>query len=97
LQAIWGRFWSFPLQVALSVIVLQVFRRQHIHWLFLAILFHTLIDFLTLAFPQTFDQDTAQLLVNGMLCVFGLIGLWIIWRLREPADQASAKEEAKRL
>ncbi|MGI9061763.1 MAG: YhfC family intramembrane metalloprotease [Ktedonobacteraceae bacterium] len=97
LLAAWGRFWSFPLQVALSVMVLQVFRRHQIHWLFLAILFHALIDFLTLALPQAFGQTTTiELLVNGMLCVFGLIGVWIIWRLREPADQARAGEESTR-
>ncbi len=85
LLAAWGRLWSFPLQVALSVMVLQVFRRHQMRWLFLAILFHTLIDFLTSALPQAFGQSTpSELLVNGMLCVFGLLGVWIIWRLREP-------------
>ena len=82
------------MQVALSVMVLQVFRQRKRRWFFLAILFHTLIDFLTLALPQAFGQSTAlQLVVNGMLCVFGLLGMWIIWRLREPDDQAGAEEE----
>ncbi len=98
LLAAWGRLWSFPLQVALSVIVLQVFRRHQMRWLFLAILLHTLIDFVTLALPQAFGQSTTiELLINGMLCVFGLIGVWIIWRLREPGDQVRAGEEIKRL
>ncbi len=78
--------------------VLQVFRRHQIHWLSLAILFHALIDFVTLALPQAFGQSTTiELLVNGLLCVFGLLGVWIIWRLREPGDQAKAGEEIKRL
>lgn len=90
----WGRLWSFPLQVALSVMVLQVFRQRQRRWFFLAILFHTLIDFLTLALPQAFGQSTAlQLVLGGMLCVFGLLGIWIIWHLREPDDQAGAEEE----
>ncbi len=85
----WERFWSFPLQVALSVLVLQVFRRQHLYWLVLAILFHALIDFMTLALPQAFGQSNSiMLLVDGILCVFGLIGVWIIWRLREPENVA---------
>lgn len=85
----WGRLWSFPLQVALSVMVLQVFRQRQMRWFFLAILLHALIDFLTLALPQAFDQSTAlQLVINGMLCVFGLLGVWIIWRLHEPDDPA---------
>lgn len=90
----WGRLWSFPLQVALSVMVLQVFRQCQRRWLFLAILFHVVIDFLTLALPQAFGQSTAiQLVINGMLCVFGFLGMWIIWRLREPAEQVEAEEE----
>lgn len=94
LLAAWGRFWSFPLQVALSVIVLQVFRRYQLRWLFLAILLHALIDFLTLALPQAFGQSTIiQLLVEGMLGVFGLIGVWVIWRLREPGNHVGAEEE----
>ena len=99
LLAAWGRFWSFPLQVALSVMVLQVFRRHQIRWLYLAILFHALVDFLTSAFPQAFGQSTAiELLVNGMLCVFGLFGVWIIWRLREAGSEAKAPigEESRR-
>jgi membrane-bound metal-dependent hydrolase YbcI (DUF457 family) len=69
--------------------VLQVFRRREMYWLFLAILFHTLIDFLSAALPQLFGQSTSsELLANGMLGVFGLLSIWIIWRLREPDDQA---------
>lgn len=95
LQAIWGRLWSFPLQVALSVMVLQVFRRYQMRWLFLAILFHAQVDFLTLAFPQAFGENTtSELLVNGMLCVFGLLSLWIIWRLREPRDQGEWERQS---
>jgi len=94
LLAAWERLWSIPLQVALAVIVLQVFRRHQIRWLFLAILFHTLIDFLTLALPQAFGQSTTiELLVDGILCVFGLLGVWIIWRLRASEGQYKAEEE----
>jgi uncharacterized membrane protein YhfC len=89
LLAAWERLWSVPLQVALSVMVLQVFRRQQMYWLFLAILLHALIDFMALAFPQAFGQSTTiELLVEGILCVFGILGVWIIWRLREPEDPA---------
>lgn len=94
LLAAWERFWSFPLQVALSVMVLQVFRRQQMRWLFLAILFHALIDFLSLALPQAFGQSTtSELLVEGIICVLGLIGVWFIWRLREPEDRVVPGKE----
>jgi uncharacterized membrane protein YhfC len=98
LLAAWERFWSFPLQVAFSVMVLQVFRRGQLYWLFLAIMLHALIDFLTLALPQVFGRSTTiELLVEGMLCVFGLLGAWIIWRLREPEDQDRVGEEITHL
>jgi hypothetical protein len=59
---------------------------------------HALIDFLTLALPQAFGQSTTiELLVEGMLCVFGLLGAWIIWRLREPEDQDRVGEEITHL
>jgi uncharacterized membrane protein YhfC len=85
LQSAWGRLWSFPLQVSLSVIVLQVFRRQQVRWLWLAIAFHTLVDFTTAAVTQIPGATALiALLINGiLLCLFGLIGLWIIWRLRD--------------
>ena len=83
----WERLWSFPLQVALSVLVLQVFRRRQMRWLYLAILFHALIDFVTAALSQAFGHSIGiSLLVEGIICIFGLFGVWIIWRLREPGE-----------
>lgn len=78
------------------MIVLQVFRRGQMYWLFLAILFHALVDFVAVAIPQAFGHSiTIELLVEGMICVFRLIGVWIIWRLREPGDKARVGEEIK--
>jgi uncharacterized membrane protein YhfC len=91
LLAAWERLWTIPLHVALAVMVVQVFRRQQIRWLLLAILFHALVDFLAGALPQAFGHSlTITLLVEGIVCVFGLISVWIIWRLREPGDPAKA-------
>jgi uncharacterized membrane protein YhfC len=98
LLAFWERFWSFPLQVMLSVIVLQVFLWHQRRWLFLAILLHALIDFLSSALPQAFGSSMPiKLLDEGMLCVFGLIGVWIIWRLREKDVQVRTEEEVTSL
>ncbi len=91
LLAAWERLWTIPLHVALAVMVVQVFRRQQMSWLFLAILFHALVDFLAGALPQAFGHSIPiTLLVEGVVCVFGLISVWIIWRLREPEDHAKA-------
>jgi uncharacterized membrane protein YhfC len=90
LLSAWERFWSFPLQVMLAVIVLQVFRQHDKRWLFLAIMLHALIDFLVLALPQATGSSLATtLLVEGVVCLFGLFSLWVIWRLREPGEQTS--------
>jgi uncharacterized membrane protein YhfC len=91
LLAAWERLWTIPVQIALAVLVVQVFRRQQMRWLFLAILFHALVDFLAGAIPQAFGRSlTIILLVEGIVCVLGLISVWIIWRLREPGDPAKA-------
>ena len=92
LLAAWERLWTIPLHVSLAVIVLQVFRRQQIGWLFLAILFHALVDFLAGAIPLAFGHSTTiTLLVEGMVCIFGLISLWITWRLRDQDEQAKTE------
>lgn len=89
LLTVWERLWSFPLQVALAVLVLQVFLRHQLRWLFLAILVHALIDFVVVALPQAFGQTTTiTLLLEGILCGFGLLAVWISWRLREAGDRA---------
>jgi uncharacterized membrane protein YhfC len=91
----WERLWSFPLQVALAVLVLHVFLRQQLRWLGLATLLHALIDFVTAALPRALGQGTTiALLVEGIVCVFGLLGVRIIWRLREPGDPLSVGEES---
>lgn len=92
LLTIWDRLWGIPLHVALSIIVLQMFRRHQRRWLVLAILLHALIDFITLALPQAFGpQPGIQLLEETLMCAFGLLGVWIIWRLRDPGDEFDSK------
>ena len=90
----WERLWTIPVHLALAVMVLQVFRRQRIAWLFLAILFHALTDFLAIAILQVLGKSiNAYLLSEGCLFVIGLISLWIILRLRELEEHVSAGAE----
>lgn len=88
----WERLWTVPVHVALSVLVLQVFRRGNIGWLWLAILGHIVVDGVTIALAQGLVNSLGvvriDLIVEGVVAIFGVIGIWIIWRLREqPGEQ----------
>jgi uncharacterized membrane protein YhfC len=84
----WERLWTVPFHIAMSVVVLQVFRRNNIGWLWLAILAHTLVDLTAVIIPQVLGPNlTTSLIVEGWVAICGLISLWIIWRLRDRSEQ----------
>ncbi len=80
------RLWAVALQVGLSILVLQVFRRHSLRWLWLAIGVHTLVDFLVGVLPTLIPMPPASKVIigEGIVSLFGLAALWWIWRLREP-------------
>lgn len=89
----WERAWSIALHVALSVVVLQVFRRGDLRWLWLAIGLHALVDWLAAGLPTLLPLgDMAKVLVpEAIVTVVGLISLWAIARLRDrPIADAAA-------
>jgi uncharacterized membrane protein YhfC len=81
----WERLWSIAFHVAMSVVVLQVFRRGLV-WLWLAIAAHTLVDFVAVGLPSFLGlQGMAALLApEAIVTIVGLISLWVIWALRDP-------------
>ena len=84
----WERLWTVPIQVAFSVIVLQVFRRGKLVWLLWAILGHAFVDLVAVGLQQILGQGvTSSLVIEAVVAVFGLMALWIIWRLRDPPVQ----------
>jgi len=84
----WERLWTVPIQVAFSVIVLQVFRRGKLVWLLWAILGHALVDLVAVGLQQILGPGlTSSLVIEAVVAVFGLLALWIIWRLRDPPAQ----------
>lgn len=84
LLSAWERLWTVPFHVALSVMVLQVFRRNNIAWLWLAILAHAALDFISVAILQIFGNSiTVSIIVELIVAAFGLAGIWVIWRLRD--------------
>jgi uncharacterized membrane protein YhfC len=86
----WERLWAIIFHVAMSVVVLQVFRRG-IGWLWLAILAHTMLNFLAVGLPLLLGlQGTIALLVpEAIVTVAGVASLWAIWALRDPPEAAA--------
>ncbi len=80
----WERLWTVPFHIAMSVVVLQVFRRRNIWWLWLAVLLHAILDSFAGLLPLWLGAGvSASLAVEGVVTVFGLASLWLIWRLRD--------------
>ena len=79
------RLWALAFHVAMSVIVLQVFRRGGWGWPALAIVVHALVNFVAVALPTALGLEglRALLVPEAMITVAGLASLWVIWRLRE--------------
>ncbi len=94
LAGAWERLWTLPFHVALSVIVLQVFRRGQMGWLWLAITLHTLVNLIAVGIaPALALQGTAAILIPEVVVMFaGIAGLWVIWRLREDAGRRRGME-----
>lgn len=79
----WERLWTIPFHVGASVLVLQVFQRKRFFWLWLAVLWHALVDFVGPALVLWLGAGlNVTLLSQGWVTIAGLFSLWLIWRLR---------------
>jgi len=88
-QALLGaveRALSIPVQIGLSVLVLQTFTRRQIRWLFLAIAWHAAIDAVIAGYLAQVWQGRAwaPYALEGAVAVATAISLAIIWLLRTP-------------
>lgn len=93
LLGVWERLCGITIHVALSIVVLQVFRRGSIKWLWLAIGLHTLVDFVSSGLVQALPFSTIpkDLTVEGAIGALALGAVWLIFHLRDrPADAARA-------
>jgi uncharacterized membrane protein YhfC len=98
LLSAWERLWTVPIQVAFSVIVLQVFRRGRLIWLLWAILGHAFVDLVAVGLQQVLGPGFgSSLVIEGVVAVFGLTAVWIIWRLRDVPVQSQASETETRV
>ena len=94
LLAAWERLWTVPVQIALSVLVLQVFRRNNIGWLWLAVLAHAIVDGVSVGLIQVLGPGriSTSLIAEVVVAIFGVIALWIIFALR---DRPTVKEASE--
>ncbi len=74
------RAFTIPVQIALSVLVLQAFTRGHIRWLFAAIGWHALVDALAVFFVSTQGVYFTEALIG----VEALVSIAFIFFLRQP-------------
>ena len=91
LLSAWERLWTVPIQVAFSVVVLQVFRQGKMIWLLWAVLGHAFVDLVAVGLQQLLGPGIgSSLIIEGVVGVFGLIAIWVIWRLRDTPEQTQA-------
>jgi uncharacterized membrane protein YhfC len=88
LAGAWERVWAIAFHVALSVVVLQVFRRARMWWLWLAVAAHTALNLVATGLPIVLGlQGTTTILVSeAIITLAGLLSLWVIWALRDPPE-----------
>jgi uncharacterized membrane protein YhfC len=82
------RIWAIVLHLAATVLVFQAIRRKNIAWLFLGIVLHALFDGVAL-YAVRFWSPYA---VEGLLGVFALLSLGIIFGLRSPEPEPEVVE-----
>ncbi len=82
------RVFAIVAHLALSVMVLQVFRRGSLGWLFLAIGYHAVFNMLAVIAVTRVGPYATE----GLLAVFSLLSLFIIFKLRSP-DPAPVEPE----
>jgi uncharacterized membrane protein YhfC len=84
------RLFAIPVQIALSVIVLQAFTRKQWGWVVLAIAYHALVDAAALLALPSLGAHGTEALVGG----FAVLSLAITYLLRQPEPALAPAPEA---
>ncbi|HEY1391246.1 MAG TPA: YhfC family glutamic-type intramembrane protease [Ktedonobacterales bacterium] len=83
------RLCAITFQIAMSVVVLQVFRRGQIRWLWLAVFAHFAFDLAAIGVAQGLpllgvtNATLVTLAAEGVVTIGALLALWIIVALRD--------------
>ncbi len=75
------RFFTIPLHLACSILVLQAFTRKQSWWVAFAILFHAAADGVAVFVLQIGFSTVA---IEGIIGIFGIISVFIIFKLKMP-------------
>ena len=84
------RLFAIAAHLAMSLLVLQVFLRRNIAWLFASIGFHTLLNMVAVVAAARLSPFATE----GIIGLFALLALFIIFRLRAPEPVALQPELA---
>ena len=83
------RLFALPIQISLTILVLQVFTRGQSRWLWIAIAWHTLIDAVVVISISNWGIYATE----GLVAIFALLSIGIIFALRQPEPPSSTQEE----
>jgi uncharacterized membrane protein YhfC len=85
----WERLCALAIQIGMSVMVLNAFRRGP-RWWWYALAAHTIVDFTSVAALKTttpyLGSAWAKIATEGVVLLFALIALAFLWTQREPPD-----------
>jgi uncharacterized membrane protein YhfC len=83
------RFFTIPVQITFSVIVLQAFTRKQGFWVWLAVLYHAIIDATAVLVVPVLGAYWTEMIVAG----FCLLSLFFLFKLRQPEPEEPAAPE----
>lgn len=86
------RLLTIPVQICFSVLVLQTFVRKQWFWVWLAVLYHTVIDAVAV-YAMSLLPAGQIYWIEAAVAAFTLLSLFIIFRLRPP-DEALTQPTA---
>ncbi len=73
------RLLTIPVQIGLSIIVLQVFTRRKAYWLLIAILWHALVDAVAVYAASAWGVYVAE----AFIALFAMVSILVIFLLRQ--------------